>query len=244
MTYFNSEYQYIKNGYILKDFPSKIKTQILNFILSKFEQPTVNDLEKFLLNLTDEVFSSLFSKGNRIIGDEKIENLLNDYIKNIFVNGSFINQISKAKMLEGKNLNANSLDIQFRCARFKKNDVAPAHRDSQFWNGLKGSDFAPKTQKIYNTRSKVWIPIYGCTKGNSLNFIPGSHNHKIDLNYDNESNTPSINKDYIKQNTKNFICPFNNFNDKCVIFHDDVIHKGVQNNDTPIRISAEFTVCS
>ena len=127
--------------------------------------------------------------------------------------------------------------------RFKKNDVAPAHRDSQFWNGLKG-DYAPKTQKKYNIRTKVWIPIYGCTKGNSLNFIPGSHNHKIELNYDHENNTPSIKKDYMKQNIDSFICPFNNFYDKCVIFHDDVVHKGVQNNDTPIRISAEFTVCS
>ena len=98
MTYFNSEYQYIKDGYILKYFPSKIKTQILNFILNKFEQPTINDLEKYLLSLTDEVFSSLFSAGNRIIGDVKIENLLNDYVKNTFVNGSFINQISKAKI--------------------------------------------------------------------------------------------------------------------------------------------------
>ena len=172
-----------------------------------------------------------------------------DFVNNNFPKGSFINQVSDYERLHERNLNSSSLDIQIRCVRFKKNDVAPAHRDSQFWDLAAGTEKEPNIQGNYNVRTKIWVPIYGCSMTNSLQFLPGSHTKKIKTGYKNNAanmlgNVPFIDPDYLFKNEKKFFSPFQNLDDKCVSFHSDTIHRGVINDATPLRISCELTVCS
>ena len=163
-----------------------------------------------------------------------------DFVNNNFPKGSFINQVSEYERLHERNLNSSSLDIQIRCVRFKKNDVAPAHRDSQFWDMNAGTEKDPNIQGNYNVRTKLWVPLYGCSVTNSIEFLPGSHTKKVKIGYKND--VPFIDPDYLLKNEKNFFSPFQSFDDTCVSFHDDVVHRGVINNDTPLRISCELHV--
>jgi len=107
---------------------------------------------------------------------------------------------------------------------------------------LAGTEKESNTQGSYNVRTKIWVPLYGCSMTNSLQFLSGSHIKKVKIGYRN--NVPFIDPDYLFKNEEKFFSPFQDFDDKCVIFHDDIVHRGVVNNDTSLRISCELTVCS
>jgi len=244
-----SNNSYKKNGYIVYRFPIEIKKEIIKFFLKKFKRNNVNDLEDYLSKMDDKIFKQTFTKPNRILGDSNIEKMFIDFVNINFPKGSFISQVSEYERVHGRNLNSSSLDIQIRCVRFKKSDVGPAHRDSQFWDLAAGTEKEPNIQGNYNVRTKIWVPIYGCSMTNSLQFLPGSHTKKIKTGYKNNAanmlgNVPFIDPDYLFKNEKKFFSPFQNFDDKCVFFHGDTIHRGVINEDTPLRISCELTVCS
>jgi len=229
-------------GFMLFPFPRKIKENILNFLIKKFKTKNIIELENFLSELDDNTYKNTFSKAKRIIGNRHVENDLFNFVKELFPTGSFINKVSEFEVKNGYGLNPENLDIQIRCARFRKGDVAPAHRDSQFWNMWSKTDRDPSVHKQYKLRTKIWIPLYGCTKLNSLQFLEGSHNDNIELGY--KENIPFINLKYLKKNNDKFFSPFKDLDNECVIFHDDVVHRGVINNYTPVRISCEFTICS
>jgi len=122
----------------------------------------------------------------------------------------------------------------------KKKDVGYPHRDIDFWNlGIrrKGS-----IKPLYIW--KIWIPIWGCNKKNTLRLIPGSNKQKIKISYlkKNGRVKPKISSKYFKT-YKKFSLPGlkykNNFN--AILFHAKTVHFAPINLSTKLRISAEFT---
>ena len=97
----------------------------------------------------------------------------------------------------------------------------------------------------YDERWKIWVPLLGCDKNNSIQFIKGSHLEEVPfvkIIKDDGSIKPDIDKNWLIENEPKFECPFDSFDGNCVIFNDKLIHRGPKNNSDQIRISNEFTV--
>lgn len=67
----------------------------------------------------------------------------------------------------------------------------------------------PKIPFEYKKRLKVWLPIYGCDKKNSLRFFNGIQlqNIKSYVKTVNGIKKPVIDKNFILKNKKKLLCP-------------------------------------
>ena len=97
------------------------------------------------------------------------------------------------------------------------------------------------------SRWKIWIPVWGCDIKNTLNFIPGSNNQKIQISHlkKNGRTKPKISEKYMRDNKK-FCLPGLGYKDNfnATLFHEKIVHLAPQNISTKLRVSAEFTIFS
>jgi hypothetical protein len=137
------------------------------------------------------------------------------------------------------------LDLFFRLVRKnKEKDIGFPHTDKSFWDIAKKNKNTPIFSKC-KLRVKVWIPIYGCDKNNSLIVYEGSHLKK---NYSTlkKKNNQNIFRPEIKKKLEKYkykvpvYCKHNNYS--ALLFDDNLIHSGQINNSTKYRISSEFHI--
>ena len=157
--------------------------------------------------------------------------------------------ISKNNLEDNFLLHENQFCVFFRFFSNDMNSKPNPHRDADFWV----YDSFPIPSKV-KSRWKVWIPIIGCNAKNSLHMVSGSHLHDISPVFENQSiqkhspfspdrPRPSIDKNYLKKVENQWIVPISNENKNynAVLFHDKIVHKGVENKFKIPRISCEFT---
>ena len=152
--------------------------------------------------------------------------------------------MSKTDLKYNSKLKIDDYCVYYRVVREDKDDVSYPHRDSDFWKTHKyNKNLAPKLPFQYEKRLKVWFPIFGCNKKNSLHFFSYSHKKKIrtDFILKNGLRKPSISKNYISQNKKDIFMPIKNFNNQAVLFDDNCVHFAPKNSSSKLRISCEFT---
>ena len=245
-----------KNGFISIKIPKNLIKNLSKAIIEDIKIKLQCEKKKFfnflnvqkkIISISNRSFLTKFGHNAQRHLNSEITNEINNWVKKsipkkIKSNKACINFISKSDQHINKRLKNKQISIFYRLVRGdKKRDVGYPHRDIDFWNlGIrrKGS-IKPKS------RWKIWIPIWGCNKNNTLNFIPGSNQKKILINYlkKNGRVKPIISKSYFKNN-KNLSKPGLSYKDNlnAVLFHEKTVHYAPQNTSTKLRISAEFTI--
>ena len=245
-----------RNGFsrirIPKNLINRLSKSILNDLNYKLfkDEKKINELnviQKSILEMPDSLFLSNFGHTSQRHLTSSITTELNLWVKDQ-LNKKFkfsktrMTYVHRSDVLLNKRLKHKSFKVFYRIVRFnKKKDVGFLHRDNDFWNvgGKSISEIMPSA--IW----KVWIPIFGCNKKNTLKLIPRSHLHNIKANYVKKHGRlkPKISNEYFKKNIKNCV-PGIEYNNKlnAVFFSDKTLHFGPKNISSKLRISAEFTV--
>jgi len=239
-------------GYGVIRFPLVIRKRMISLIFEEisritgFDSCTLDLATTHVMELGEEQFSKSFNKPFRMFPGDVTKDVVNwVYGLGDFMGGETeINFVSPCEQIINSNLSPESYDVFWRCVRPHRPDVGKAHCDSQFWEIVKGTDKDVQTPINYDERWKVWVPLMGCSLKNGLQMLPGSHEYSAPLTVveTNHGLKPDINSDWLNKHEHNFICPFQTFNDACVLFHDNMIHRAPINLEATLRISAEFTV--
>jgi hypothetical protein len=220
---------FIFRKFIKKQWFSVIKSHSIeaaNIIKEKKLNP---EEYHYIHNFLDH--SSVWRKQNRILGPDFHAWLKNSYfytmLQKLF--GAF--EISDEE-------NIGYPNIYWRlCRPGHSNDVGPIHRDSWFWES--NPDF-PKPN--YNfIRYKVWIPIYTEPGLNGLLVEEDSHKRK-DIEWKPEMRDGIIKPLLITKMDNLNMELLNTGPGNCVIFNDNLLHGGSQNNGENTRVSLEFTI--
>jgi hypothetical protein len=239
-----------ENGFVVIPFPLEIvramKSHIDDYVSSLIVGPQSTITER-LTTLSDDEFVRDFRKPLRIFPDQisgKVVRFVEGLTGRLGGSRAGINYISEAEFQGNAKLHANSFDIFWRCVRPGKGDVGAPHCDFQFWEIARDTPAEPRTPFEYDERWKIWFPINGCIAGNSIEFIPGSHRQEIPVEYQQTRNgtKPSINREWLSRHEGEFVCPFGEFQDTCVLFHDKLVHRGPFNIHSDVRLSGEFTI--
>ena len=244
-----------KNGVEVFNIDQKIKDLVSNSIrkniitkLNLNSSYSFNKISKKLNELDDKVFSNLFGVVSYRYLPTSVTKKINLYLKKFKLNKNVkkisLHKLSKSDLLTNKDLKINQYCVYYRVVRKNKNDTPYPHRDSDFWEAHKfNKNLIPKITFKYTQRLKVWFPIFGCNKQNSLRFFKNSHLQKIKSNFKMVKGfkKPIIDKKFLIKNKKNIIMPIQNFNKNAVLFHDDCVHFAPVNKVSNLRISCEFT---
>ncbi len=244
-----------KNGVEIFNIDPKIKKLVSICIrkniskkLNLNSDSSFDIISKNITKLDDDEFSDLFGLVSHRYLPSGTTKKINIYLKNFKFNRAIkkisLHKLSKSDLLTNKNLKINQYCVYYRIVRKNKGDTSFPHRDSDFWNAHKfNKNLIPKVSFKYTQRLKVWFPIFGCNKQNSLRFFNNSHLQKIKSNYKMVKGfkKPTIEKKFLIKNKKNIIMPIQNFNKNAVLFHDDCVHFAPVNNSSNLRISCEFT---
>ncbi len=152
--------------------------------------------------------------------------------------------VSEGDRKTNDSLSPDSYDVYWRIVRPNKPDVAGPHIDATFADLNVGSERAVPLPFDYAARWRVWLPLIGCTPQNSLQFIPGSQHEHFPATSHNTpyGPRPSVGEEWQRANEHRFICPFSEFEGRCVLFSDQVVHRDPVNTEPGLRISADFTV--
>ena len=253
----------LEKGYEVIKIPTSLKKSITKSIIKmlnekvKCHDKNIGNIKKLnnftnpVLSLNDAQFRNEFGHVAKRFLDFQTSQRINSWVKkniNKKLNAKFASLVypSKYERKINKKIKAKQFDCYFRCVRPNfNNDVGTPHRDSGFWNVLPTNDQhkAPiKYKKLY----KIWIPIHGCNKKNSLRIISESHRDKnIKTKYITKNNRkkPFIELKKIKNLKKRIIQPISNFNNEAILFTDNSVHFAPPNlGANKLRISTEFTV--
>lgn len=258
------------NGYTIIPFPQHIKEEMINHIklylnevalkqtnVKKVQNSDViintnlyEENSEIILTMSDPDYVSNFSKPLRMF-PETVTCIIIDWIKTemrllLGVEKTDSNYVSPAERKGNPKLIPTSYDIFWRCVRRDKNDVGPAHCDSQFWELAKNTEDEVPVPFSYRQRWKLWVPLLGCEPENMLQVIPFSHLEEIPMQITDTpyGKRPCLEPTWFKKNKARFIVPIKNVATDCVIFHDRLIHRGQKNHSKNLRISSEFTILS
>ena len=129
-------------------------------------------------------------------------------------------------------------EIYWRVVRPGGSDVAPAHKDSWFWE-LTNNIPVPSQRSL----AKVWIPILSVVGENALQVAPGSH--KVDIQYHGVNRHGRIKPepDIGALLKINFMAP-EIPNGSMIIFDRDLLHRGASTSLDKTRYSLEFAIRS
>ena len=249
-------YSLDKNGFEVFTIKKSLKKAVSNEIrknISKKLNIKLNSsyslISKNINLISDKQFKQLFGFVSLRYLSKEITNRINNYLKLNKLNKNYkkisLHYLSKSDLIHNNDLKINQYCVYYRVVRKEKKDVSFPHRDSDFWKAHRyDKNLVPKVPFKYLKRFKVWFPVYGCKKQNSLRFFNFSHKHKISTRYvsKNGYKKPKISKKYINQNFKNIVSPINNYEKDALIFDDNIVHFAPKNNSTNLRISCEFTI--
>lgn len=231
----------------IKSYLGTVATQQTNFAsinkASSYENHSIAILE-----MSDVQYIQHLAKPYRIYPDS-ISHLIIDWLKDemrdvLGVPKIDANYVSLSERKINQKLHPATYDIFWRCVRFNKTDVGPAHCDCHFWDLAKGTEDEVPVPFAYNERWKLWVPLAGCAKDNVLQVIPYSHKENVSMHVIDTvfGKKPSLDPVWYKNNEKNFIFPDVNLEEECIIFHDRLVHRGPKNHTSNLRISSELTM--
>ncbi len=241
-----------ENGYnkviIPKYLINELKREILEDINHKFHPlkfKSFNLFGLFLKKLSNEIFIEKFGSNLSRILNAKTTKKINLWVeknipKKINSKKAALNIITSKEYRSNVNLKQNQFCAFYRVVRKNKKDVGHPHRDSSFWKlGNKR-----KTYFKHKIVWKLWIPISGVKRQNSLNMIHASHkdNIKMQVISRNGQKKPKISKEYILKNANRVIKPIKFDGSEGVLFHKDTVHFANINKSTDCRISIEFNI--
>lgn len=249
-------YSLNENGFEVFSLNKSIKTAVSNEIRRNIAKKlniklnsSYNLISKSINSISDKQFKELFGFVSLRYLSEEITKKINNFLKTNKLNRNFkkisLHYLSKSDLIHNNNLKINQYCVYYRVVRKEKKDVSFPHRDSDFWKAHRfDKNLVPRVPFKYQKRFKIWFPVYGCGKQNSLRFFNFSHKHKISTKYvfKNGFKKPKISKKYIDQNFKNIVSPINNYEKEAIIFDDNCVHFAPKNNSTKLRISCEFTI--
>jgi hypothetical protein len=248
------------NGCKIIKFPKILKKRIMNNIIEilnkkinfKNDYKKINDvleISNLLKNISQKEFISMFGHvSNRYLSLE-LGKIINGWIKknlskHLGDKKASLHFPTKIDLKKNKYLSKKQFCIYFRCVRpYSKTDVGKLHRDVDFWNLLKEHEKPLAPFKINNIY-RIWIPLFGCNKKNSLKFYKKSHLDKsIKSKFFKKNGVvkPKINNNNLKN--KKFSGLIRNFNNEAILFRDDIVHFAPMNkNKNFIRYSVECSV--
>ena len=246
-----------KDGLCKLKVPLSLIDKICNSIFQKYEVNTFEDLSKKINKLNDKDFSEIAKKINRFLSFEiclEIQKWIKESkeLKNILKYKEIrISNISPYEYQESHNLNPEHLDIFFRLVRQHKKDIGPPHYDELIWKQIKNTNAEVKLN-TKEERWKIWIPLKGVNKKNSLEFVKGSHLEEVpwhmDINRITQTSlatgkigSPAIDEKWLSNNENNFK-PESWEIGEAVLFHDKLVHRGPVNFTSKLRTSVEFTI--
>jgi len=229
-------------GYEVLDFDSGILKQMRSYI------------GKYLIGNAyafDKGYAEVFNKGNRIFPEEISQAAANwarnsiQLRKTLLYNNLEFDRLCNYELERNKSLVKDQLHIYWRAVRPNHpEDVGPAHTDAQFYAIESETDNKRHVPILFNQIYKIWVPVDGCTKENALQVIPYSHKTAVPTSTIDTPNGPKpvIEPTWLKNQSGSFTCPFENLENKCVIFSDKLVHRGPVNTSNSLRVSAEITV--
>ena len=241
-----------KNGNSKVNIPkflySEIKEDILKNINQKFPFQKLNSYQSlinFFRKLPDKTFKHNFGNNSSRILSDRCTSRINSWVqinipKKINAQKASINLISKSDYKNNKYLSKNQFSAFYRIVRKLKKDVGFPHKDSSFWN----IGDVRKTTFNHKIVWKLWIPIFGVNKQNTLNMIYASHRDKIKISYikKNGQLKPKISSKYINKNSSRIKKPIKNNGSEGILFHSDTVHFAEINKTSNCRISIEFNI--
>ena len=245
-----------RDGFMIIPFPCELSELMLVQAREHIRQSTgvtmaddadVEEFTRAMLTLSDEAFVKKFKKPFRIFPD-RIGGRVLDWVAGMaeFLGGrrAGINYISAAEQRDNPALMETSYDVFWRCVRPGKPDVGQPHADFQFWEINRGTPLDPKSAFDYDERWKIWLPLLGCDRTNSLEVLPGSHCEEVPtLSIETQyGNKPAIHLEWLAANDSRFVCPLLKFEHCCVLFHDKLVHRGPANRTANLRVSGELTI--
>lgn len=191
----------------------------------KFREQGIENyhLLSHLLNHT-----AIWGKVNRILPQCAI-----DVIRTTSLFKVLENTYGKFKITDEENVGRE--EIYWRLVRPNElGDIGPLHADAWFWE--LGHGAMPKNTE----RVKVWVALY-CEPGlNGLCLLPESHKKKWKYHgeYRDGFSKPQIDEDESKLNPE----LIHTKPGDAIVFHDRLLHGGVQNKGKFTRVSLEFTM--
>lgn len=218
-----------------------MRTHIASYIGAN----SLEAITEILMQLPEEEFRSRFAKPNRYFPNDVVQLVLAWIEELKGPMGALevgINSVAPIEVENYPHLKIEDRDLFWRCVRPNKADVGRPHRDSQFWNIYADSKYQSNVPFDYDERWKIWIPLMGCDQDNSLQVIEKSHLVDVPLLSIETPNGPKPDIDGKWLATQKFSKPFKEQNEKCILFHDDLVHAGPPNLGKWARFSAEFTV--
>ena len=248
------------NGCKKIKFPKFLKKRIMNDIIEilnkkinlKNNNTQINDVIKIsnlLKRISQKEFISMFGHVSYRYLSLDLGKKINEWIKKNLSKHLEYKRVSlhfptKIDLKKNKYLSKKQFCIYFRCVRpHSKSDVGKLHRDVDFWNLLKANEKPLAPFKINNIY-RIWIPLFGCNKQNSLKFYKKSHldkNIKSKFFKKNGATKPKINSESLKN--RKFSGLIENFNDEAILFRDDVVHFApINKNKKLIRYSVECSI--
>tara|TARA_B100000989_G_scaffold38329_1_gene24273 strand:+ start:3425 stop:4201 length:777 start_codon:yes stop_codon:yes gene_type:complete len=234
-------------NYLKKDILKILYKKILNkkiLIQDNKINELYKSLNKSINTLEQDIFLQKFGDVSLRYCSYPIGQTFNKHIKEVVKKKLKYNQFSlpypmRYQLKENKSLKKNQFCIYFRCVRSKKNDVGNIHRDVDFWNIEK--PVIPKKVKKFKKVYKIWVPIFGCNKNNSLNILEKSHSYNFKIKYKkNRFLKPIINEKEANKFKK--IVPIKNFKNQAVLFDYNTAHFAPVNKSKYYRVSAEFSL--
>lgn len=243
------------HGFTVINLPETLLHSLTDYVFNRIRVLVNSDksrtVEDCVSEFSDDGFEVAFDKTERFFSAE-LASVMESQVLN-FLPVEFKSKGLGMSLISPKELAANpsqltysSRDFFWRCVRLGKADVGKPHADFQFWELAKGTDAEPFPSIPYTRRWKVWIPLYGCNRENSLQMLPFSHSESLRvfkrLRGPKGITRPCIDEDYIQSKDALFICPITDFARQALLFHDRMIHRAPLNTVSGVRISAEFTL--
>ena len=246
-----------RDGLCKLKVPLSLTDKICDSIFQQYEVNSFEDLSIKINKLNEKDFSEIAKKINRFLSCEiclEIEKWIkkSKELKNILKYKKIrISNISPYENQQRNDLHHEHLDIFFRLVRQFKKDIGPPHYDELIWNQFKNTNAEVKLNKN-EERWKIWIPLEGVNKKNSLEFVRNSHLENVPWYMDinritqtslaiGEVGSPAIDEKWLSDNEKNFKPEVWEIGD-AVLFHDKLVHRGPINHSSKLRTSVEFTV--
>lgn len=238
-------------GYCLFSVPIELKQKLREAVFCTIakDQGSLDvhfeAISQQVMALPDDQFRSDFAKPNRFFAPNLAPDLMRfaqDCAERVGAREGEISLVSPAEVDANSQLTPSCLDAFWRCVRPGREDVGRPHADVQFWELARGTSSEPHLSTAYDRRIKVWIPLAGCDRSNSLKVVEGSHLEAVPFKSVMTQNglRPDIDQPWLDQ--KEFISPINHYDHECIIFDDRLVHMGPKNNSNRIRISCEFTI--
>jgi ectoine hydroxylase-related dioxygenase (phytanoyl-CoA dioxygenase family) len=260
----NDECSLLKNqfegqGFTTKIFPQEIRKIMLAHIDAHIREvssshlkpgmSTSDSLEKIAESIPDVVWSEKMTRAFRIFPKEianKIHRWANDSLcKEFYRKRSAVNVVYPQEVETNSKLTTSDIAIYWRCVRPGKPDAGRPHRDASFWDLEFQEGYDPKIPFPFNYLKdciKIWIPLKGCIPTTTLQVVPTSHNMEIPtvVEQTEYGRRPSISKEWLMENERNFISPTELSQGSCILFDMNLVHRGPAHTNTELRISAEL----